>query len=161
MNQFLLPSHLELQVLSVLWYSGPSTVAAVCESMPDGKERAYTTILTVLQNLEKKGHIHKEQSARAYVYEAAHPKNVVLAEVIEEFVLNAFGGRLSDAILALLATGVLTAEEKASIQALLNTTKTRAAKQPKGKVDTTKKSNADVEKKPLSAKKNAKARLKK
>ena len=45
------PSDLELQVLSVLWERGPSGVREVMEEIPDGKPRAYTTILTVLQVL--------------------------------------------------------------------------------------------------------------
>jgi predicted transcriptional regulator len=138
MSQFLLPSPLEMQVLSVLWYSGPSTVASVCEAMPDGKERAYTTILTVLQNLDKKGHIHKEQLTRAYVYEAVHPKKLVLAKVIEEFVLNVFGGRQLDAILAVIDSGVLSSDEKTHVQDLLSSSKTRVVKQPKGKTKTKK-----------------------
>ena len=48
------PSNLELQALSVLWHDGPSTVSAVLETLPDGKDRAYTTVLSVLQSLERK-----------------------------------------------------------------------------------------------------------
>ncbi|NIP96212.1 MAG: BlaI/MecI/CopY family transcriptional regulator, partial [Akkermansiaceae bacterium] len=47
-----LPSDLELQALSVLYAEGPTTVATVLENLPDGKERAYTTILSVMQSLE-------------------------------------------------------------------------------------------------------------
>ena len=49
------PSELELQVLSVLWDRGPLPVRAIRELLPDGKDRAYTTVLTLLQILEKKG----------------------------------------------------------------------------------------------------------
>ena len=49
------PSGVELQVLAVLWDKGPSSVRAVLEAMPDGKDRAYTTVLSVMQVLEKKG----------------------------------------------------------------------------------------------------------
>ncbi|MCH2064232.1 MAG: BlaI/MecI/CopY family transcriptional regulator, partial [Roseibacillus sp.] len=49
------PSALELQALSVLYSVGPSTVAVVLENIPDGKVRAYTTILSVMQSLERKG----------------------------------------------------------------------------------------------------------
>ncbi len=49
------PSRLEMQVLSVLWQRGASSVREVLAVMPDGKARAYTTILSVMQVMEKKG----------------------------------------------------------------------------------------------------------
>ncbi|MHC4355823.1 MAG: BlaI/MecI/CopY family transcriptional regulator, partial [Planctomycetota bacterium] len=39
------PSDLEMQILSVLWENGASTAREVLEAMPDGKQRAYTSIL--------------------------------------------------------------------------------------------------------------------
>ena len=48
------PSDLELQVLAVLWRRGPSTAREVMEALPDGKHRAYTTVLSVMQVMEKK-----------------------------------------------------------------------------------------------------------
>lgn len=47
------PSDLEMLVLSVLWERGPSTAGDVLEAMPDGKKRAYTSILSVMQVMER------------------------------------------------------------------------------------------------------------
>ncbi len=49
------PSDVELQILGVLWEAGPLAVRDVLERMPDGKSRAYTSILSCLQVMEKKG----------------------------------------------------------------------------------------------------------
>jgi predicted transcriptional regulator len=54
------PSNLEFQVLSILWASTGSTVHEVWNQLPDGKPRAYTTVLAVLQKLEQKGHVRKK-----------------------------------------------------------------------------------------------------
>lgn len=124
------PSNLELQALSVLWHLGPSTVATVLEELPDGKERAYTTVLTVMQNLEKKGHVRRVKQGRAHVYQAAHPQKSVVAEAVEEFLTNTFGGRLGEAVMALLASGALNADDKALIAQQLKTSKTLGAKKP-------------------------------
>ena len=51
------PSPLELQVLSVLWEHGDCTVRTVLENLPDGRDRAYTTALSVLQTMERKGRL--------------------------------------------------------------------------------------------------------
>lgn len=58
----------ELDVMSVLWERGSGTVAEVREALSD--DLAYTTVLTVLQTLEEKGHVRHEQEGRAYRY---HP----------------------------------------------------------------------------------------
>jgi predicted transcriptional regulator len=122
------PSNLELQALTVLWHLGPSTVATVLEELPDGKERAYTTVLTVMQNLEKKGHVRRVKLGRAHVYQAAHPQKSVISEAVEEFLTNTFGGRLGEAILALLSFGTLNADEKAEISKHLKNSKTLVSK---------------------------------
>lgn len=56
----------ELDVMSVLWEEGSGTVAEVKEALVD--ELAYTTVLTVLQKLEEKGHVRHEEEGRAYRY---------------------------------------------------------------------------------------------
>ena len=61
------PTDVELQVLSVLWQRGPSTARQVLEAMPDGKARAYTTVLTVMQVMEKGLLTHtREGMAQSY-----------------------------------------------------------------------------------------------
>ena len=56
----------ELDVMSVLWERGSGTVAEVRDAIAD--DLAYTTVLTVLQTLEEKGHVRHEQEGRAYRY---------------------------------------------------------------------------------------------
>lgn len=56
----------ELDIMSVLWERGPSTVSEVQESLPD--ELAYTTVLTVLRVLEEKGHVAHTAEGRAHRY---------------------------------------------------------------------------------------------
>ena len=64
------PSELELQILSVLWERGPLPIRAIREALPDGKDRAYTTVLTLVQIMEKKGSWATPSQGQAHVY---HP----------------------------------------------------------------------------------------
>ena len=64
------PSDLELQVLTLLWQRGPSSVHDLRQVLPDGKERAYTTVLTVMQNMEKKNLVGHTQQGQANIYHA-------------------------------------------------------------------------------------------
>ena len=122
------PSNLELQALSVLWHQGPSTVAAIQETLPDGKERAYTTVLTVMQNLERKNLVRRSLVGRAHVYEAAYSQEVIVQRATQDFLTNAFGGRLGEALLAILSVGTLTPEENTKLERELQRHKTMAAK---------------------------------
>lgn len=58
----------ELDVISVLWDRGPSTVAEVREALADSL--AYNTVLTVLRILEDKGHVGHAEEGRAHRYNA-------------------------------------------------------------------------------------------
>ena len=120
--------------LSVLWHQGPSTVAAVLETLPDQKDRAYTTVLSVMQSLERKHLVKRVLVGRAHVYEAACSREVIVRRATHEFLTNAFGGRLDEALLAILSAGTLTPEEKTNIERELQRHKTMAAKKTAKKV---------------------------
>ena len=124
------PSNLELQALSVLWHDGPSTVNAVHGSLPDGRERAYTTVLSVMQSLERKKLVKRIRTGRAHTYEPAYSQEVIVRRATDDFITNAFGGRLGEAVLATLSAGSLTPEEKTNIERELQRHKTMAAKKP-------------------------------
>ncbi|MEI8039654.1 MAG: BlaI/MecI/CopY family transcriptional regulator [Verrucomicrobiota bacterium] len=127
------PSNLELQALSVLWHEGPSTVATVLETLPDKKDRAYTTVLTVMQSLERKNLVKRVLVGRAHVYEAAYAQEVIVQRATHDFLTNAFGGRLGEALLAILSAGTLTPEENTNIERELQRHKTMAAKKTPAK----------------------------
>jgi predicted transcriptional regulator len=57
----------ELDVMSVLWRGGSGTVGEVREALAE-EELAYTSVLSVLQVLEEKGHVRHESEGRAYRY---------------------------------------------------------------------------------------------
>ena len=122
------PSNLELQALSVLWHEGPSTVNVVHGALPDGRERAYTTVLSVMQSLERKKLVRRIRSGRAHTYEPAYSQEVIVRRATDDFITNAFGGRLGEAVLATLSAGSLTPEEKTNIERELQRHKTMAAK---------------------------------
>ncbi len=130
MARFPHPSNLELQALSVLWYEGPSTVATLLEMLPDKKERAYTTVLSVMQSLERKRLVTHTIAGKAYVYAATHAQEVIVKHLAYDFIIHAFGGRLGEALLAILSAGRLTPEEKTNIERELQRHKTMAAKKP-------------------------------
>jgi predicted transcriptional regulator len=56
----------ELDVMAVLWEIGSGTVGEVRERLP--ASLAYTTVLTILRNLEAKGYVSREAEGKAHRY---------------------------------------------------------------------------------------------
>lgn len=60
---------LEAVIMHRLWArSGPSTVREIVEELRRDREIAYTTVMTVMDNLYKKGWLRREPHGRAYRY---------------------------------------------------------------------------------------------
>ncbi len=113
------PSNLELQVLSVLWNKGEATVRDVLNAMPDRKQRAYTTILTVLQLMEKKGLVTHHSEGVAHVYKPTKSKRDVVGPILRRMMDTIFGGKPSSVMQHLLDDATITEEELGQIRALL------------------------------------------
>lgn len=96
------PSQQEIIILSLLWKKGPLTARMVMESMPDGKKRAYTSILSVLQVMEKKGFVNHESRSNTHYYKAIIPEAQVVRPLLRRLVQNLFGGDPAAAIQTLL-----------------------------------------------------------
>jgi predicted transcriptional regulator len=114
------PSDLELQILGVLWAAGPSTVRDVLANMPDGKARAYTTILSCLQVMEKKGLVAHKREGQGYLYRPVVQKERVLGSLVRQLLRNVFGGRPSAALQYFIAESDCTSEEIKQLRRLIN-----------------------------------------
>ena len=110
------PSNLEIQVLSLLWEHGPLSARAVLDRMPDGKPRAYTTILSVLQVMEKKGLVKHAEAGNRHVYAPRVQRQNVLRPLLNGLVKTIFGGRPAAAMQHLLDASELNAAELAEMR---------------------------------------------
>ncbi len=113
------PSDLELQVLSVLWAHGPGTVREIYRALPDGKQRAYTTVLTVLQNLERKRLVGHRREGNRHVYTARISRDRVLEPLVQRLLRHAFRGRASQLVHYLLSDPAVDPDELEQIRRLL------------------------------------------
>jgi BlaI family transcriptional regulator, penicillinase repressor len=116
------PSDLELQILGVLWRNGPSTVRQILEAMPDGKKRAYTSLLSVMQVMQKKGLLSHSRSkdGLAYVYRAKVTRRQVLGPFLRGLVTKVFGGSPTAAVQQLLAENDVSQEELSQLREFLD-----------------------------------------
>lgn len=114
------PSNLEMQVLSVLWKHGPLTARAVLERMPDGKQRAYTTVLSVLQVMEKKGLVQHEEDGNRHIYAPRVKQKAVVKPLLSGLIKTLFGGRPTAAMQHLLDASEVTPADLAEMRKLLD-----------------------------------------
>lgn len=121
------PSNLEMQVLALLWEHGPLSARTVLERMPDAKPRAYTTILSVLQVMEKKGYVTHETDGNRHVYAPKVKQRAVVGPLLSGLVKTIFGGRPSNAMQQLLEASEVTEEDLTEMRSLL----AKYKKQPK------------------------------
>ncbi len=108
-----------MQVLSVLWERGPSTAREVLEAMPDGKKRAYTSILSVMQVMEKKGLLTHTNKGIAHVYQPTASKSNVLQPFLHRVLKEVFGGRPAAMMQALLSETTVSDAELSEMRRLL------------------------------------------
>jgi predicted transcriptional regulator len=113
------PSDLELQILTVLWERGPLSVRAVRESLPDGKDRAYTSVLSVMQVMEKKGLLGHTVQGHANLYHPLVNRQEILRPIMRELLRNVFRGSPAEALQCLLDSSRPDAEELSEIQQVI------------------------------------------
>jgi predicted transcriptional regulator len=76
---------LEAAVMDVLWAADePLKVRDVLERLDTGKQLAYTTVMTVLDNLHRKQWVTREKDGKAYLYEAAFSREDASARALRE-----------------------------------------------------------------------------
>ena len=114
------PSDFELQILGVLWSHGPRNVRQVMVALPDKKKRAYTSVLSVLQVMERKGLVAHRVVGQTNVYRARVTEGKTLQTVLGRLVTHVFGGRPAAAVQQLLRQGDMAPADVAEIRQILD-----------------------------------------
>lgn len=80
---------LELDCMNTLWPLGEGTVRKIRDLLAPRRPRAYTTIMTIMDRLARKGIVERRKSGRAYVYKpnltADDARRHALAQVVDCF----------------------------------------------------------------------------
>ena len=109
----------EAEVMNVLWHHGPMTVNDVLAALKD--ELAYTTVLTILRNLESKGCVRHSADGRAHRYEAIVKQSSIRRSAVRQLADTLFRGSASDLLLAQLSSERKLSEDQVRrIQAILD-----------------------------------------
>lgn len=87
-----IPPPLEMLCLKALWTLGEGNVGEVREVVSRSRPLAYTTIMTVLDRLVRKGKLSRRKHGRAYVYSLQTTLESMRRAAVRELVDGFFGG---------------------------------------------------------------------
>jgi BlaI family penicillinase repressor len=114
-RQHPVPTGLELEIMNIIWDKGTSTVRDVYETLRARRQIAYTTVMTMMRILEKKGHLNVSRADRAFVYRPARSRQRVVGDMVREFVDRVFGGAAEPLLQHLVRDRHLTEDELRAI----------------------------------------------
>ena len=114
------PTDAELEILTVLWSRGPSTVRDVHEITAKSRPTQYTTVLKLMQIMADKGLLRRDEERRAHVYEAACPPEWTQKQLAGDLLQRAFNGSAARLLQGALSARKASKAELAELRKLLD-----------------------------------------
>jgi predicted transcriptional regulator len=109
------PTPRELEILKVLWESGPSSVRAVHRYLAQAEDLAYNTVQTLLRIMEEKGLVDHHVEGRTFIYTPRFSRD----ESAARFLDRVFDGAAAELVQSLLRTERIPPQELEQMQAML------------------------------------------
>jgi predicted transcriptional regulator len=109
---------LELEIMNVLWETGPANVQAV-QARIKGRDLAYTTVQTMLNVLHRKGRVNRQLKDRAYLYQPLLSRQKAVTQAVSDMIERFFGGSADSLVMNLVETRKLTPQKLARLQKLV------------------------------------------
>ena len=110
----------ELEIMKVIWPLGRATVRDIYERLRDRRSIAYTTVQTMMNILEAKGHLRKEPGDKAQIYVPVRPQQAVVKSMVRDFVDRVFDGSARPLLVHLVKEKGLNDRERRALQKLLD-----------------------------------------
>ena len=114
------PTELELEILKVIWRDGPVSGRQVHDVLADTRQLAYTSVLTIMNIMVKKGYLQRTKPGGAYVYRARITEQTTVRRMLGDLVDRAFAGSAATVMLHLLETADMEPEELKAVRQLIN-----------------------------------------
>jgi BlaI family penicillinase repressor len=110
---------LQHAIMRVLWNEGEATVSRVQEALEGDRDRALTTIATMLVKMEKKGIVAHRSEGRQFVYRASVSETDVQRSMVGELTELLFGGDVTALVSHLLSEQEIDANELKKLRTLI------------------------------------------
>ena len=101
----------ELRLMKVLWARGEIAVSGLVEAISDETPLAYTSVLTTIRVLEKKGYVTHRQEARAFLYSPCIAEHEASRSEVRHVLQRFFGNSREQLLLSLLGDDEIGPDE--------------------------------------------------
>ncbi len=106
-----LSGDLETHIMKELWKRGRATVHDVRDALKSQRNLAYTTVLTTLRNLERKGYLCHEEDGRSHVFMPIVDEDAAARSSARELLDRLFDGSPARFVNALIEDEQLTPQQ--------------------------------------------------
>ncbi len=97
--------------MKAVWARGEASVREVHRQLLAERPVAYTTVMTMMNVLERKGHLRRRPAGRSFRYRPTRPQRRVIGSMVREFVSRVFGGAAEPLLVHLVEQHSLSADE--------------------------------------------------
>jgi len=101
----------ELRLMKILWRRGESAVSDLVSDVSDTTPLAYTSVLTIIRILEKKGYVSHRQEGRAFLYSPCVAEHDAGRSEVRQVLQRFFGNSRERLLLSLLGDDEIGPEE--------------------------------------------------
>jgi predicted transcriptional regulator len=119
-------TNLELRLMKIVWDKGKATVKDVKDAVPRRRPLAYTTVLTVMRILERKGFVRHDAVDRTYVYYPVVTREEVVRSTVRDLIHRLFNGSAELLMANILDKEELTLDELERLRRLVTERKNGA-----------------------------------
>ena len=114
------PTESEVEILSVLWANGPSTVREVHDQLKKSRSIGYTTVLKLMQIMFEKNLLLRDDSQRSHVYRPRQKAEKTQKTLVKHMLSRVFSGSVENLVVQALSAKKATPEELAQIRRMLD-----------------------------------------
>lgn len=117
--KYIKPTESELEILQILWEKGTASVREVHEELSKNKESGYTTTLKLMQIMNEKGLVKRDDSIKTHIYQPAVSREKTQKHLLGKMINTLFGGSATELVIQALGNHKATPEELNEIQRIL------------------------------------------
>jgi predicted transcriptional regulator len=113
------PTDSEIEILDLLWQTGPASVRDIHSKLSEKRDLYYTTTLKTMQLMTEKGFLTRDTTQRSHIYHVNIKKEDVEKNLIEKLANSVFKGSAGQLIMSALGHSTPSKDELKEIKALI------------------------------------------
>ena len=114
------PTEVELQILTILWDSGPSTSREIHDRLAEVKDTNYSTTVKMLSVMLEKGLVKRDETVRPQIYRPAFTRTKAQKQMLNDLIQKVYEGSAKSLVMQALSSKGASPEDLDEIQKLID-----------------------------------------